>query len=123
MRRNLTMTGVEILNTEIAYVSEFNSTLFWVCLIAGLAVGFIWAGFDGGCFDIAEALFGAFALGLAGLFVGCLLTLASGKTTDEIDYIKHDVIISDEVNFNEFTEQYEIIEQKGKIYTVKEKEQ
>jgi hypothetical protein len=115
------MTGVEILNTEIVYVSEFNGTPFWVCLIAGLILGFIWVGFDGGCFDIAEALFGAFALGLAGLFVGCLFTLLTIKSTDEIDYIKHDVIISDEVNFNEFTEQYEIIEQNGKIYTVKER--
>lgn len=32
------------------------------------------------------------------------------------------VIIEDSVNFNEFNEKYEIIEQDGKIYTVKERE-
>ena len=31
------------------------------------------------------------------------------------------VIIGDNVSFNEFTEQYEIISQNGSIYTVKEK--
>lgn len=33
----------------------------------------------------------------------------------------YDVTISDDVNFNEFNEKYEVIEQKGKIYTIKEK--
>lgn len=33
------------------------------------------------------------------------------------------VIIEDTVNFNEFTEKYDIIEQDGKIYTVKEREE
>lgn len=35
----------------------------------------------------------------------------------------YDVLVGDNVSFNEFTEQYEIIEQNGNIYTVKEKKQ
>lgn len=33
----------------------------------------------------------------------------------------YDVMIGDNVSFNDFTEQYEIIEQNGNIYTVKER--
>ena len=35
---------------------------------------------------------------------------------------RYDVTISDEVKLTEFNEKYEIIEQKGKIYTIKEKD-
>ena len=41
-------------------------------------------------------------------------SLTTGDTT-------YDVIIGDNVSFNEFAEQYEIISQNGSIYTVKEK--
>lgn len=33
----------------------------------------------------------------------------------------YDIIIGDEVNFNDFNEHYEIIDQNGNIYTVREK--
>lgn len=33
----------------------------------------------------------------------------------------YDVMIGDNVSFNDFTEQYEIVEQNGNIYTVKER--
>ena len=41
---------------------------------------------------------------------------------NSINYIEYNVIISDEVSLTEFNEKYEIIEQNGKIYTVRERE-
>lgn len=57
-------------------------------------------------------IFGGIAGGWTGEMVSESLT--TGDTT-------YDVIIGDNVSFNEFTEQYEIISQNGSIYTVKEK--
>lgn len=39
------------------------------------------------------------------------------------EYTQYKVIISDEENFTEFSEKYEVLEQDGKIYTIKEKDE
>ena len=39
-----------------------------------------------------------------------------------IDYVKYDVLVSEEVDFVEFYDKYEILDTKGEIYTVKLKE-
>lgn len=53
------------------------------------------------------------------------ITTVSFKITScsitQYDHTEYQVTISDEVNLNEFNERYEIIEQNGKIYTIKEK--
>lgn len=36
------------------------------------------------------------------------------------DYVKYDVLISEDVDFQEFYDKYEILEAKGQVYTVKE---
>ena len=41
--------------------------------------------------------------------------------SSKIAYTEYTVILDDSVSFNEFTEKYEIIDNEGKIYTVKEK--
>ena len=57
------------------------------------------------------------ALGaMAGIFVGVMHNRYLNPVT-------YDVMIGDNVPFNDFTEQYEIIKQNGNIYTVKEKRQ
>lgn len=37
------------------------------------------------------------------------------------DYVKYEVILDDSVSMNEFMEKYEVLEQRDKIYVVKEK--
>ena len=113
------MPGVEILNTEVVYVTRFSTTPIVVCVLVGLVVGLLIAYFD--AIYASEWILYGLAGALVGLLLGALMATATALPTDEVDYVKYDVVISDEVNFNEFTEHYEIIEQKGKIYTVKEK--
>ncbi len=53
---------------------------------------------------------------------GAGIASSEGSRTDTGNVV-YDVMIGDNVPFNEFTEQYEIIKQNGNIYTVKEKKQ
>ena len=115
------MTGVEILNTEVIYIQEFNLAPLFILLGIGAITGFFIAGFDCGFFDLAEAICGLLVGFMLGLLLGGLLTLLTQHNTDEIDYIKYQVTVSDEVNFTEFTNKYEIIEQNGKIFTVRDR--
>lgn len=54
--------------------------------------------------------------GIAGGWTGAMVSesLTTGDTT-------YDIVVGDNVLFNEFHKQYEIISQNGNIYTVKEK--
>ena len=66
----------------------------------------------------------ALALIIPILFVTSFLGWIGGKELERnlsAGDTVYDVIIGDNVSFNEFTEQYEIIEQNGNIYTVKER--
>ena len=48
--------------------------------------------------------------------------LGSVTNKNSINHIEYKVTIDDSVSMNEFLDKYEIIDQEGKIYTVKEKE-
>ena len=59
---------------------------------------------------------------ILGAWVGALGALIGEYETDTVDHIEYKVTIDDSVSMNEFLDKYEIIDQEGKIYTVKEKE-
>ena len=52
----------------------------------------------------------------------CITWITSSIAPPETYKTHYKVTISDEVSMNEFLEQYEIVDQEGKIYTIKEKE-
>lgn len=117
------MTGVEILATEkvaIAWESwnweGFLLTVgiaFFVAVIAGLLAG---ASDD---WKLGVTIFlSVFVVGSA-LF-GTLVGRTTGEPTEYETQYK--VVIDDSVSMNEFLEEYEIIDQEGKIYTVREKD-
>jgi hypothetical protein len=116
------MNGVEILNQTNVYQTEGYGWLFWAILGAGFLVGLIFAirewsdiGFNK---DVPIFIFG---FTLIGFVLGVLIFMFTIHYTDELDYIKYQVTISDEVSLNDFMDKYEILDQDGKIYTVKEK--
>lgn len=62
---------------------------------------------------------------IPGLAILIYLTIAVFELIDnrnDIDYIEYKVAIDDSVSINEFLDKYEILDQEGKIYTVKERE-
>ena len=114
------MTGVEILAAqEVATAFTFNWIASFICFGAIFTI-FILIGFAMSvCFDDWKQM-------IIGLIVGTLLGAVFGgifgcglKTPTKFEN-QYKVIISDEVSMNEFLERYEIIEQEGKIYTVRE---
>ena len=115
------MTGVEILATE-----EVATAFGWN--ICGMLFGFIVAagifGLAGLFIETAEGGGAGWLVFIAGTLIGgLLLGLAFGSTGGEpTDYeTQYKVTVSDEVPMNKFLDRYEIIDQEGKIYTVRER--
>ena len=117
------MNGVEILNSTTIYETDVYIWPLIVIPVIGLLSGLIlsivaWVrdGFEG------EFILLALGLTLACFFLGFVLTIATEHETDTVDYIEYKVTIDDSVSMNEFLDKYEILDQEGKIYTVKERE-
>ena len=117
------MNGVEILSSQPIY--QIDRLRWFVLLGAGLGflVSLIAAIIDGVSLGFEWV---HLALVCAGTFAGCFIGLVPAVAieikTDTIDYIEYKVTVDDSVPMNEFLDKYEILDQEGKIYTVKEKE-
>ena len=116
------MTGVEILtNNEVVVEYVFNWTAFWIVssvVFVIIAMIGIWSYISDECsVGIIPTLcvFGVFV----GITFGGLMGHVIGKPVEYATEYK--VTISDEVSMTEFYEQYEVIDQDGKIFTVREK--
>lgn len=115
------MTGVEILAMEEVAVSfSFNWSAFWIAFgvafgilsITGIVVGVK-------TYDLSSAV----VCITSGIILGLIFGGISGdEFADPTEYETHyKVTISDEVSMNDFLERYEILDQEGKIYTVRER--
>ena len=111
------MTGVEILTEEVVYNTIVPEQLG----AAGLILGIVFVILTFKClnneYNVAAVIFTV-------LFLICVTLYVLGLMDNEnsIDHIEYKVTISDDVSLTEFNEKYEIIEQDGKIYTVRERE-
>lgn len=115
------MNGVEILNQTNIYCKEGDFGIFWLMLGFGLFAGLILAILEWKDGFIASGIL-AIVIGLVcGIFFGIIGYVASIDTTDKLSHVEYKVIVSDEVNFTDFMEKYEIVDQEGQIYTVKER--
>ena len=112
------MIGVEILNTTYEYGTLMNPMWLALFLAATLIIAIL-----GICTinnDKAQKILKTLvAFTLTGVVI-CGIGLAI--KTDEIIETKYKVTISEDVNFGEFMDKYEIISQEGKIYTIREKD-
>lgn len=119
------MSGVEILATEEVVVNTvFNwkvyGIVFAICFVVMFIIALMIKNHD--CLDWSFVATVTIVCGtMAGVMFGCLFGKVIFPKT--INYeTQYKCIISNEVSMNEFTEKYEIIDQDGKIYTVREKE-
>ena len=114
------MPGVEILNTTIHY-KEVLPTWVIIVIIAIIVIPAV-ASLIGEIKDNdLLSTIGRISL-IFGLCVALLMGTKIRQTTNQIDYIGHEVLINDSVSLTEFLDKYEILDQEGKIYTVKERE-
>ena len=115
------MSGVEILSIIEKPIYQFNDLAFGITFFFALIICLIIGGY-------ISALEGEWLylvlFPILGIIVGTFLGLVAGSITsiktDEVE-ISYKVTISEEVSLNDFMEKYEIIDQDGKIYTVKER--
>ena len=114
------MAGVTILGSEIVMMEHplfltFGATGVGL-LIAALILGIIFKNSKqelGLKFMLAFGILGAIVA-----FGG--MGWASINTVE--DYLKYDVLVSEDVNFQEFYNRYEILDAKGNVYTVRVRE-
>ena len=111
------MNGVEILSSETIY----NTILPEYWLGIGLGCGLVFVAVMAACFANDRIILGFICIALAfGSAIVGSLGVTYSKT--DINHIEYKVTIDDSVSMNEFLDKYEILDQEGKIYTVKEKE-
>lgn len=113
------MAGIEILSEQIIY----NTFLPGGC--AAVGVLFVLFGLPIGLaiLTASDIKWPGYTLTVLA-FVGCFLMifgLISNKHS--IDYVEYKATIDDSVSMNEFLDKYEILDQEGKIYTIKEREE
>lgn len=115
------MQGVEILTSaQVATEHVFNWTAFWIAfgIVAVLVLLYAMIYFyDDICAITVIVGF------VTSLIAGTLLGTLVGKISETpVAYeTQYKITISDEVSMTEFYEHYEVIEQDGKIFTVREK--
>ena len=105
------LQGVEILSQEVVPIMEINEHIF----LFGWIIGIILLIIINIKVDAILSLVVFFSVIAISLGLSCAIPRKTGE------YTKYKVIISDEVNFTEFNEKYEVLEQDGKIYTIKER--
>lgn len=123
------MTGVEILATEeVACAFAFNWSAFWIVfgitVIIGSAAMF-WSLMKDFCGSRGELISIIAVTMLLSIMFGVLMggLFADGILPKATEYeTQYKVTIDDSVSVNEFNEKYEIIDQEGKIYIVRERE-
>ena len=112
--REIMLNGVEILSQEVIPVMKFHYD--WGIFVVTLLVATVVYALVAILFNDIIGLILAFFVILIGACISC-------TTKDKVsEYIQYKVTISDDVNFVEFTERYEILEQDGKIYTIRERD-
>lgn len=62
------------------------------------------------------------ALGMVISLLALILCFPINAATQVPDYNTYEVILDDSVSMNKFNERYEVLEQRDKIYVIKEKE-
>ena len=110
------MTGVEILSSETIYNTILPEYFIAIGLV--LCLAFVIA--MTACFANDYIIAGLICIALA--FGSAILGGLGGTSSKtKVNHIEYKVTIDDSVSMNEFLDKYEILDQEGKIYTVKEK--
>ena len=118
------MTGVEILSSEEVAVAwaSWNWNNFWIAIIMFFTISLI----AGLIFGLLEHDIFAFLIMFGVMFLiegGIVSVIIGGSTGEPIAHETHyKVTIDESVSMTEFMDKYEILDQEGKIYTVREKE-
>ncbi len=111
------LEGIEILSQVVV-----NNSITVLGIILGLIALFLFVCTTLAFIDsFAELDGGAFLAGIILLLLTLISIAGSYYHLTPINYTEYKVTISNEVNFKEFNEKYELLWQEGEIYSIKEK--
>lgn len=110
------MQGIEILNTIPAEESISALPVSFYCVLVLFWIFYV-------CAEIVSRSNKNFLLSIVlavpiGIIIGITITTIKNKDLDPEQY---EVLIDSSIDFNEFYNKYEIVSQRGKIYTIQEK--
>ena len=110
------LEGITILNQF--NVNIFNEAAFWVGLLSTFFIGAV-------AFIVISIIEEeeTWMLGtIIAVLIGIVIGASAGAFWFDTTETHYQVTISEEVSMTEFNERYEIIEQNGQIFTIREKE-
>lgn len=117
------MEGVEILFAEEITRSVWNGFVWHWGLAFAVLIGLILIGVaiysSWNCTGQGGELTAMVVIGVIFLTLGSICFYHEG-TVPVYDYTKYKVIVDETVDMNEFFEKYELVDQEGKIYIVKD---
>ena len=115
------MTGVEILHSfEVVTEYGFDFAGFWIVMLLVALVAL----FCGAIIAYAGDDYptGIFVAAMIIIFGGMISIAYNSDTVPVTSEARYMVTVSNEVSYEDFTKKYEVIEQTGKIYTVRERQ-
>lgn len=106
-----------ILNTYILKTPTFLGPAMWIPIVAAFILGFwlIYSDTD----DIGMSILLGLLFSLIGALLGCLLSLGIGPFTETYRY---EAIFDEETSIVEVMKDYNIVEQRGDIFVLEDKE-
>lgn len=111
------MEGIDILNQTEIMVNPLSSYLLILFFIIAFLVGLIMLSFIN-----SRKRFGIFGIVLIILsIISCVFAFA-GANTEHTGRYRYEVTIDDGVSFLDLQEEYDVIEQNGRIWTLEDKE-
>ncbi len=113
--------GITILSEEIVYtVTGWN--IFGGVVVIVIALFFLSAAIYA-AIEKNEKVLSILTIMLFSMLFGIVGIVTIAEYINRIEYIQYEAIISEEVSLTEFYKRYEIINQKGNIFTIKEMNQ
>lgn len=112
------MQGVEILSTETIYDTILPGWCGVIAIIVMLicTIPFAISATEGKTVGVIICT----ALFAVGIFI---VAFSFSSNENSINYISYEVTIDDSVSMTDFMDKYDILDQRGKIYTVRERKQ
>lgn len=118
------MEGIEILATEEVAVAWTSWN--WLGFFGGVVIAVGVFALIGNLIGLTEGAENGWICFIAGSIIGgAILGISMGANLVEpIEYETHyEVAISEDVSMIEFLEKYEVVDQRGKIFVIKEREE
>ena len=109
---------VQVVNDAFNYTASFIALIITVliCAVAGFFIGRL------DCEEVGGAVMGVLIGLVLSIFTGALFGIILGYPPVTETTMRYEVTIDDSVSLTEFYEHYNVIEQRGEIFVVEEKQ-